>query len=109
MRRNVPTAAIALFAGLLLGGLLLAAAGGLRHMSGVPAAAAPPATATYVSELGPASVQPPRLAPALPPSGSGARLTGLPWPRLAGLGLAIAGALLVHVALTMRPPRVARS
>ena len=109
MRRNAHAAALTVIAGLLLASLLLAAPGGLRHLSRASAVAAPPPTATYVSELGPASVQPPRHAPALPASGSGLGSAGLPWPKLAGLGLAISGALLVHLALTMRPRRAARS
>ena len=109
MRRNAPTAAIALIAGLLLASLFLATPGGLRHLSRTSAVAAPPPTATYVSELGPASVQPPRHALALPASGSGLGSAGLPWPKFAGLGLAIGGALLVHLALTMRPRRGAHS
>ena len=110
MRRNVRTAAIALFAGILFAAsLLLAARGGAGHLSQTAAVAAPPATATYVSELGPASVQPPRHRLALPASGSGAGGGWLPWPKVAGLGLAISGAFLIHLALTMRPRRVTPS
>ena len=98
------TAAIALLAGIVLAASLLLASPGLQHTSETSAIAAPPQpTATYVSELGPASVRPPRPAVALPASGSGLETTSPPWSKFAGLGLAIAGALLVHAALTLRP------
>ena len=110
MLRNARTITIALIAGMLFAAsLFLAAPGGLRHLSQTSAVAAPPATATYVSELGPSSVQPPRHAVTLPASGAGAGLAGLPWPKFAGLALAIGGALLIHGALTMRPRRAAHS
>lgn len=111
MRRIIRTAAFALLAGILLAASLwLAAPAGLHRMSETAAIAAPPPpTATYVSELGPASVQPPRHAVALPASGSGLDPAGLPWSQFAGLGLALAGALLLHVALTMRPSRAGYS
>ena len=108
MTSTIRTVAIALLSGLLLAGSLLAgAAGGLSETAAV--AAPPQPSATYVSELGPASVQPPRRAPALPASGSGVDLAGLPWPKVAGLGLAICGALMIHAALAMRPRDVAHS
>ncbi len=111
MRRISRTATFALVAGILLAASVwLAAPGGVRHMSETAAGAAPPRpTATYVSELGPASVQPPRHAVALPASGSGVDSAGIAWSQFAGLGLALGGALLLHVALTMRPQRVAHS
>lgn len=111
MRRIIRTAAFALLAGILLAtSLWLAAPAGPHQMSETAAVAAPPApTATYVSELGPASVRPPRHAVALPVSGSGLDSAGIPWSQFAGLGLALAGALLLHVALTMRPGRAAHS
>jgi hypothetical protein len=111
MRRITCTAALALLASILLAASLwLAAPGGMRHMSETSAVAAPPRpTATYVSELGPASVQSPRRAVALPASGSRLDSAGSPWSHFAGLGLALSGALLLHVALTMRPRRAAHS
>lgn len=64
-------------------------------------AAAPQPTATYVSELGPAVMLPPRQAGELPSSGAGIGATA-PWPTAAGLGLAFLGTLLIHRALTLR-------
>jgi hypothetical protein len=111
MRRITRTTAYALLAGVLLAASLwLAAPGGMHHMSETSAVAAPPRpTATYVSELGQASVQPPRHAVALPASGSGLDSAGIPWSQFAGLGLALGGVLLLHIALTMRPRRAAHS
>jgi len=65
-------------------------------------AAAPPPTATYVSELGPAVVRRPQHA-RLPASGAGAAIAGAPWSQIGGAGLALLGAALVHTALTLRP------
>jgi hypothetical protein len=113
MTSTIRTAAIALISGLLLAGSLFAGtAGGLQGASEPAAVAAPPQpSATYISELGAASVQPPRQAPAplLPASGSAVDPAGLPWSKLAGLGLAVCGALLVHAALAMRPRDAAHS
>lgn len=111
MRRINRTAAFALLAGILLAASLwLAAPSGPRHMGETSAIAAPPRPmATYVSELGQASVQPPLHAVVLPASGSGLDSAGIPWSQFAGLGLTLAGALLLHVALTMRPRRAAHS
>jgi hypothetical protein len=64
--------------------------------------AAPQPTATYVSELGPAVMLPPRQVGELPSSGAGIGATN-PWPKAAGLGLALLGVLLIHTALTLRP------
>jgi hypothetical protein len=64
--------------------------------------AAPQPTATYVSELGPAVMLPPRQVGELPSSGTGIGAT-TPWPKAAGLGLALLGSLLIHAALTLRP------
>jgi hypothetical protein len=108
MNNIIRTTAVAFIAGLLLATSLVVV--GTRHASQSSAIAAPPEpAATYVSELGPASVQPPRLAPALPVSGSGFDPAGLPWTKFAGLSLAIGGALLVHAALNMRPRTAAHS
>jgi hypothetical protein len=66
------------------------------------ASAAPPPTATYVSELGPAIMLPPRQPVELPPAGAGDGAATL-WPKAAGLGLAVVGCLLLHAAVTLRP------
>ncbi len=109
MRRVIPTAPLAFIAGILLASLLLASPGAHR-MSETSAIAAPPQpTATYVSELGPASVRPPRHTVALPASGASVDTAGIAWPKFAGLALAIGGALLVHASLTLRSSRAASS
>ena len=94
---HMRTAAIAVIAAVLLAGSVSFAAKGSHAI-----AAPPQPTATYISELGPVSVQPPRHAVALPASGSGLD-GGVPWPKLAGVGLALCGALLIHIALRLRP------
>ncbi len=94
--------------GLLLAVLLIGAGFGLLgstadRLSQTSAIAAPPsATPTYVSELAPAVMQPPRQPAELPSSGAGIG-TAAPWPKAAGLGLALLGSLLIHAALTLRP------
>jgi len=98
---------------LLMTGLLITSGGWLRagpasdgtgHASAVEASVSP--TPTFFSELGPAVMQPPRDA-RLPSLGSTARQTPAPWPKLAGLALALGGAVLVYAALRMRPQNVA--
>lgn len=64
---------------------------------------APDATATFVSELGPAVMVPPRQPQELPSSGSAAAQAGSPWSNAAGAGLAVSGALLIYAALILRP------
>ena len=64
--------------------------------------AAPDATPTYISELAPASVRPPRPA-ALPSTGTGAG-TSLPWVPIAGVALGLLGAALIHAGLSSNKP-----
>ena len=81
--------------------------GGADHVSQASSVVAAPApTATYVSELGPAVMQPPRQPAGLPASGAGANDEGAPWSPIAGVGLALVGAALVHFALRLRPSDV---
>lgn len=109
MRRVTLTAPLAFIAGILLLASLLVLPES-RRMSETSAIAAPPLpTATYVSELGPASVRPPRYTVALPASGAGINRAGIAWPKFAGLALALGGALLVHASLTLRSSRTAQS
>jgi hypothetical protein len=58
--------------------------------------AAPVPTPTYVSELGPASVRPPRQAIELPLSGSQGAPRGIAWSKSAGIALLLAGVLMVQ-------------
>ena len=99
MTQAVP---IGLFLTILLiaNGLCGSVSDPLSQISSV--SAAPQPTATYVSELGPAVMLPPRQAMELPASGAGIGSV-LPWPKAAGLGLALLGSLLIHAALTLRP------
>ena len=98
--------------GLLLAVLLVATGLGLFGPSSDAVsqtsaiAAAPQPTPTYISELAPAVMQPPREPAGLPSTGAGVP-QAVPWPKVAGLGLALLGALLVHAALTLRPHRTA--
>ena len=64
--------------------------------------AAPQPTATYISELGPAVMLPPQHVGELPSSGAGIG-AATPWPKTAGLALALVATLLIHAALTLRP------
>jgi hypothetical protein len=98
---------------LLITGLLITTSGwlwaglssdGASHASAVEARVSP--TPTFFSELGPAVMQSPRDA-RLPSLGSAARQTPAPWPKLAGLALALGGAVLVYAALRMRPQDIA--
>ncbi len=59
-------------------------------------------TPTYVSELAPAVMQPPRESVALPASGAGAAGEAMPWARLGGVALALAGCAMVWGGLAMR-------
>jgi hypothetical protein len=74
-----------------------AAPAGSRDTSSV--FAAPDATPTYFSEVGPASVRPPHL----PTTGTGAG-TSLPWAPVAGVALGLLGAALIHAGLSSRKP-----
>ena len=65
--------------------------------------AAPPPTATYVSELAPAVMLPPRDEPAALPSSGGGQGADGPGLKLAGLGLGLLGLVLVHTARALRP------
>jgi hypothetical protein len=98
---------------LLIAGLLITAGGwlwagpasdGASHASAVEAGFSP--TPTFFSELGPAVMQSPRDAQ-LPSLGSAVRQTRAPRPKLAGLALALGGAVLVYTALRMRPENIA--
>jgi hypothetical protein len=60
------------------------------------------ATATFFSELGPASSAPPRES-RMPLADSADDEVPAPWPRLAGIALAIGGTVLVYTSLRMRP------
>ena len=57
-------------------------------------------TPTYISELAPALMVGPQQAAALP--ASGAESSGAPWPKLAGLVVALLGALFIYAALNFR-------
>jgi hypothetical protein len=98
---RVAAAALVLAAVSFGGGLGLTTLGAQTERQS-SASAVPPPTATYVSELAPAVMVPPRQPAALPASGAGASAaTG--WPKAAGLGLALLGVLFVHAALSLRP------
>lgn len=64
-------------------------------------AAAPEPTPPYISELGPATSQPPR-ASALPGAGAG-NDAAANRPKGLGLALAVVGAALVYISLRLRP------
>ncbi len=84
-------------------GASLAAGGSSHALSETSSvAAAPLPTATYVSELGPVSVHPPRQSITLPASGSGSAVAGIAWSKFAGIALVIAGALMIQGALSPR-------
>ncbi len=104
MRRAVIRAtATAVLAVLLVGaGLDLIGSGSDQVSQTSAMSAAPPPTATYVSELGPATMLPPRQPTELPPAGAEAGAEAR-WPRAAGLGLALLGCLLIHAATALRP------
>lgn len=58
-------------------------------------------TPTYISELAPAVMVAPKQAAALPEAG--AEIDGsAPWPKLAGLALALLGGLFIYTALASR-------
>ena len=61
----------------------------------------PQPTATYVSELGPAVVLPPKPAGELPRSGGGDDTTRV-WPTAMGLTLAVLGVFLIHASRNLR-------
>lgn len=63
--------------------------------------AAPQPTPTYVSELAPAVAVRPERPAVLPDTGTSS-LSLPPWPGVAGIGLALAGALLIHASLTVQ-------
>jgi hypothetical protein len=101
--RLATIAAITLLAvvGLTVG---LSLAGGSSHALSETSsvAAAPLPTATYVSELGPVSVHPPRQSITLPASGTAGVVAGIAWSKFAGIALVIVGALMIHGALSLR-------
>lgn len=105
LRRALGTAV--LLALLLLAWSVLSGDGAATVRSETSATTAPPqdqlqATPTYVSELAPAVLLPPREPNELPASGVGGE-AGSPWPKATGLALTLLGGLLVFAALTLRP------
>lgn len=83
-------------------GLSLAAGESSHAPSVASSVAAPLPTATYVSELGPVSVHPPRQSITLPASGTNGAVAGIARSKFAGIALMIAGALMIHSARSLR-------
>ncbi len=98
-----PTGPVGVLLAVLFVALVLALVGSTSRPIGQSStvAAAPQPTATYISELAPAVVLPPRQAEILPASGAG---TGgpSPWAKTAGLGVALLGCLLIQASLLLR-------
>ncbi len=59
-------------------------------------------TPTYISELAPAVMIAPQRAAVLPTTGAESSRSE-PWPKLAGLALALLGGLFIYTALAFRP------
>ena len=98
--------ALLLVALVMAGGLSFLASGPQPVSETASISAAPAASPTLVSELGPAVVLPPSQ-PVAPPRAGGAvdQRGGISWSWAAGAGLALAGLGLVHRSLTLRAGR----
>lgn len=94
--------AISLLAAIFMALGSVAGGGGSHALGDTSSAAAPVPTAAYVSELGATSVRAPRQAIDLPASGTSGAVTGIAWPKVAGIALVIAGALMIHGAVSLR-------
>ncbi len=102
--RLATIAAIALLAVVAVTASLSVAGGRSSHALSETSsvAAVPSPTATYVSDLGPASVHPPRQSIALPASGTGGTVAGIVWSKFVGIALVFAGTLMIQGAFSLR-------
>jgi hypothetical protein len=71
-------------------------------VSAAPAAAPTP---TYVSELAPAVMVPPREPATLPATGARVSGASVPWSHVAGFAVLALGATCLHAGLRLRPRR----